>query len=180
MRRQRKETPKDFYRKFRAQKLCDAKYLREIELRERSVDPDQIKVCEHSVDSCDCQSHVNYSLDHFTRQVILDQPGRQLQSSHQMANPASPCRKTCSTVHSPQCHNERELVDKCKRLNQTDAKLMLVERIPRVETPPATPPPEVDRSFDWQRSFIYAEYLEEKGVRVKLDADGFYRPLAPE
>ena len=48
------ETPKNFYRKFRLQKLNDAKYMREIELREQSIDPDQIKVCEHSTDSCDC------------------------------------------------------------------------------------------------------------------------------
>jgi hypothetical protein len=53
-RRLKSETPKNFYRKFRLQKLHDAKYMREVELRERSIDPDQIKVCEHSTESCDC------------------------------------------------------------------------------------------------------------------------------
>ena len=60
-----------------------------------------------------------------------------------------------------------------KRLNQTDARIMLVQTIPRNPTPP--PPETVDLSdvpHDWQKSNIYEEILVKKGLKYFKDAKG--------
>jgi len=32
----------------------------------------------------------------------------------------------------------------------------------------------IERTYDWQRSTIYKEFLEEKGIPLYLDHEGYY------
>ena len=68
-----------------------------------------------------------------------------------MYNPGVPCRQTCSTVHSPDKHDERFGSDRQKRMNQTDARIMVIQTIPGPVTPkaPVIVIPVIERKFDW-------------------------------
>lgn len=60
-----------------------------------------------------------------------------------------------------------------KRMNKTDARIMIVKTVPRQKTPPTLEDVTVDRRLDWQRSILYEEILQEKDLKYYKDCYGF-------
>lgn len=60
------------------------------------------------------------------------------------------------------------------RFNQTDARIMLIQTIPRVPTPVQEFIGPIDRKFDWEKSVIYEEFLKEKNIKYYKDNEGFF------
>ena len=53
-----------------------------------------------------------------------------------MHKPVNPCRRTCSTFHSPENQAHRYNEEKLRRLHQSETKIMIVQKPPiRVPTP---------------------------------------------
>jgi len=94
-----------------------------------------------------------------------------------MSKPASPCRRICSTWHSPENQSLRFDEDKLERIQGGETRIMVLKKSPiRGFTPaPVLPPPKPDYSaIDYNRTHMYEKLLHKKSIKYYKDTKGAF------
>ena len=109
---------------------------------------------------CDCKVHSRYD---------NDKPATTVEKVY---SPARPCRRGCSTEHSPDLHEERATIDRMQRLNETETRLLLIETQPRALSPILKY--RGGKNLDLQKSGVYQQFLISKGINHHRDKNGYF------